>query len=299
MTRGWGLVWGGVLVVIGALALLFNLGLVHPEQLDRLVVLWPLILMLIGAEIVISRLASRTIATITMSVVVLLVVAGSVGYVATAPPVQLVHRSVNVADAGSEPATLKIELGASTVRMDSAPGPGDAARIGIDYSSAAAAPTVHWNASSRVLAISRSTSALAFGLWTPDRVTVTLSEALPWSLELDTGASTITGDLGQLQLKRLTVDGGALTLHLQVGQPSSSVALEVDGGANHVDVTRPAGVAIHVEVDGGLNSLQADGHGVGNAVGAIAWSSSGYPAADAYRLRVDGGANQVTVSQTA
>lgn len=300
MTRGWGLFWGAILVLVGALALLFNVGLIRPEQIDRVVVLWPLLLILVGAEIVLSRLATRTVATVTMSVIVLLVLVGTIGYVASAPPVGRQHRTFAALDGGSGPATLRIELGASTVQLDAAALSGQAGRAALDYSGPGGDPVMTWDRGARVLEISRSQPGLLpLGPGSPDRLAVTLNSALPWKIELDTGASSVTAHLEQVALQGLTVNGGAVTLTFGLGPPSGAVALTVNGGASHVQVSRPAGSAIHVELQGGANSLNADGREVGNSLGGISWSSPGYPAADEYQLTIEGGANQVTVSEAA
>lgn len=300
MTRGWALVWGGLLVGAGALALLVNLGLVHPEQIYRVYLLWPLILILIGAEIVLARLAPRPVATITMSVVVLLVVAGTIGYVASAPPPQTVHRSFAATDSGTGPATLRVDLGAATIHLSAAGLSGQAAQVGFDYVGGVGGdPSFRWDPAARVLEVSRSESGFPFTLSAQDRVTVTLNVALRWRLELNTGASTVTADLSQARVDSYQENGGAITLHLQLGPASGTVRVNVNGGASRVDLSRPAGTPIHVDLEGGANSLTADGRGVGGTFGAIGWSSSGYPAPDQYVVTINGGANQVTVSQAA
>lgn len=300
MSRGWAFVWGAVLVGAGALALLFNLGLIQPEQIDRVVVLWPLILILIGADIVLARLAPRQTAAITMAVIVFFVVAGSVGYVVSAPPLREAHRSFTATDAGSGPATLRVDLGAGTVQVTASSLQGEAAEVGYDYASRPGDdPKLSWDPGSRVLEVSRSMAGLPFGPSTPDRLHVTLNAAVTWTLQFNTGASTITADMAAARLAALRVDGGAVTVQLRLGAPAGQARIDVNGGATHLDLTRPAGAALHVELQGGANSLVADGRNIGGALGSISWSSDGYPAADAYLVLVDGGANRVTVSQSA
>lgn len=297
MTRGWGLFWGLVLVLLGGLALLFNTGLLQPEQLSRVLALWPLLLIIVGLQIVLARLLPRNVAAISLSVIAFLLVASSVGYVVSAPAAHQEHSSFTVPDAGSGPATLRMELGAATVNLTS----GSAAGANIDYASGLGpAPSLTWSASTRTFEISHSGSGLGFfATNSSDRVNVTLDGGRPWTIELDLGATSATLHLSDLQLAGMRVNGGADTLDLTLGSPSGHVPIAVSGGATKISLARPPGTALRVTTNGGANSLTVDGRDVSSGIGSSSWSSTNYPAADAYEVTVDGGANKVTVTSSA
>lgn len=300
MTRGWALFWGLVLVAVGGFALLFNLGLLQPEQLGRLAQLWPVIVILVGAQIVLARLLPRGTAAIALSVIAFLVLAGTAGYVLSAPPLRQQHRSFSAADDGGGTATLRVSLGAATIRVASRHLTGEAATAELDYEEGATrAPSLRWDPGSRTLDVSHPTGTLIFGPSSPDHLVVTLNSALSWVVELNTGASTATVDLGSANLQRMSVAGGADNLDLTLGPPRGHVSVEIDGGANRVQLRRPPAAAVRVEVNGGADSLQVDGRDVGSGIGSLTWSSANYPGADAIDLSVDGGASRVTLTRAA
>ena len=221
MTRGWALFWGLALVLLGGLALLFNTGLLQPEQLSRIAALWPLLLIIVGLQIVLARLLPRNAAAISLSVIAFLLVAASVGYVVSAPPAQQEHRSLSVADSGTAPATLRVELGAATVGLSS----GSSTGATVDYAPGLGpAPALTWNSSTRIFEISHSGNGI--GIFAPnstDRVRIRLAAGRPWRIELDLGATTARLDLSGVQLAGLNVNGGADTLELTLGSPSGRV----------------------------------------------------------------------------
>lgn len=298
MTRGWALFWGLVLVLIGGLALLFNLGLLQPEELTRVAALWPLLLILVGLQIVLARLLPRNTAAISLSLLALVLVAGSVGYVVSAPPAVQKHRSFTIAREGGGPATLRVELGAANITIEAGSVPGALAAGRIDYRGGIGrAPAISWQSGPRTLEISHSDSGgLLFAPNSPDRLRLTLDSETSWIVQLDTGASTTTLRFGSLNLRRLAINGGADTVDLALGSPSGRVAVEIEGGANRVSISRPAATAMHVDVNGGANSFSVDGQSQGGVIGEAGWSSARYPAADAFDITVDGGANRVTVT---
>lgn len=293
MTRGWALFWGLVLVLFGGLALLFNTGLLQPEQLSRVLALWPLLLIVVGLQIVLARLLPRNAAALGVSVIAFLLVAGSVGYVVSAPPAHQAHSDFAAADSGSDAATLRVELGSADVHVEG----GSSTGAGIDYNTGfGAPPTLTWDGHTRTFEISHSGALGFFAPASPDRVDVTLDRSHPWKIEFDIGASSATLQLRDLRLTALTVNGGADTLDLTLGTPSGRVPVSISGGATKTTLSRAGGAAIQVTSNGGANSLTVDGRDVGSGLGTSSWRSENYPAADAFDVSISGGANRVSIN---
>src|SRR4029077_13585745 len=81
MGRGYrSLFWPAVLILVGVFALLVNGGFVPVERLDRLADLWPLILVVIGLELVVRRSLQGPSAEIAAVLVVLLAIGGAAAY---------------------------------------------------------------------------------------------------------------------------------------------------------------------------------------------------------------------------
>ena len=294
MNNRWRLAAGLALIAIGVVALLFNFGWIRAEQLYRLAVLWPLLLVLLGAEIIAFRVAGRAAVPVTVAVAIVLI-AGSVGYAALAPPAPTLEKSITATDDAGGPARLEVDLGSADVQLSAGDLSGAAASATLRYKDLGASqPRLDWDSSTRVLTISRSSG---FGGLTRDRLTVELSSRVRWSLELNSGALKVSGDLAGAQLERLALNGGTLEANLGLGPPSGKVPVAADGGTVQVHLVRPDGSALVVTLNGGTNRLVVDGSQVGAGTGEVRWSSPAYPAADAYEVEVDGGVTDVTVSR--
>jgi DNA-binding MarR family transcriptional regulator len=130
--------------------------------------------------------------------------------------------------------------------------------------------------------------------WRRDTTDVVLNAALPWRVEFRGGVTSVGADLRPLQLRALELSGGAGSLSLKLGVPSGVVPIHLAGGASDVSITRPAGAAVRLTVNGGYRSATLDG--------VQAWSggristSGAEDAADRYEIEVHGGANRVSVT---
>src|SRR5438105_13453350 len=80
-----GLVWPALLIFAGVVALLVNTGLLSVDRLYELVNLWPLILIVIGLELIVRRTAHGTTANVATALIVLLAIAGAAAYVTIVP----------------------------------------------------------------------------------------------------------------------------------------------------------------------------------------------------------------------
>jgi len=110
--------WPGILIVVGVLALLVNSGLVPAERLDRLVDLWPLILVVIGLELLVRRALQGPAAEVAAALIVVLAIAGAAAYVAlgsTATGTQTLDASGKVGNL--DHAGVQVDAGAANITM--------------------------------------------------------------------------------------------------------------------------------------------------------------------------------------
>lgn len=132
--------------------------------------------------------------------------------------------------------------------------------------------------------------------WRHTRGELVLNGSIPWQLDIHGGASDISGDLSQLQLRSLDVGGGASNLRLRLPRPSSVVPVEIQGGASEVTLHRPVGVAARMEIGGGAAELTFDEQylgAVGGRTRLATYSIEDRP--HRYEIRVRGGASHVTI----
>lgn len=289
--------WPALLILAGVIALLVNVGAISTERLYQLFDLWPLILIVLGVELIIRRSLHGMAGDVAAALIVLLAVLGAVGYVAASPNQYGTHTIDSSSALGNlDLASLEINVGAANVTLKGTTDVGsDLYRAHIEYSGPN--PEVDFNTSTGKVKISQPNAG-----WFQTRrkftLTVLLSVAVPWNVVENTGASDDKIDFSRLHATNIKLNTGASQQDITLGPVSGTVPVEVNGGALTVHVHRPQGVSTSIDVSGGAVNLQADGHSY-HAVGSARYSSDGFDAAlDRYRITVNGGACTVTLDST-
>lgn len=93
--------------------------------------------------------------------------------------------------------------------------------------------------------------------WRRHSADVALNAAVPWAFEVRGGASRIEADLSGLRLEAFGIDGGASEVELTLPEPSGTVSVRIEGGANSLRVRRPRGVAARLHVGAGRASWRS------------------------------------------
>ena len=261
--RGPGIFWGVLLVLVGVLFLLGNTGVLNNVNWD---VVWPVILIALGLWLIAARFGPG----------------GSPADV----------DSSEVRD-GLARARLEVAVGAARLSVRSAPLGDQLYHVHLGH--LGARPEIRLDRATGTLRISQP-----FGWFQGAgrlRVEAELSDAIPWDVSCSTGS--IRGDF---ELAGGTVTGfdcktGESHIDLRLPAPKGPVPVRLEGGAVTIDLTRPAGSAVKVQVTGGAVRLTADGSRQ-DGLGSREWRSSGYDAAqDRYDVNVSGGAARVTVAE--
>lgn len=301
MRRYRSLFWPAVLILVGVFALLVNVGLVPVERLDRLVDLWPLILVVIGLELIVRRALQGASAEIAAALIVLLAIGGAAAYVALGPAIptgtQTLDVSGKVGSLGH--ATARVDAGAASITMLGSPSLGDDLyRAHIEYSGRK--PDVTLDSSSGEVRISQSnTSGFLFFQSRRFVLNLQLNSSVPWKIAVNSGATSDSFDLLSLHVAGIEINTGASKEDFTLGPPSGTVPITINGGALTVNVHRPSSVAASVAVSGGAVSLTFDGR-PSKAVGTLTAQTGDFDSAsDRYQIQVDGGACTVTVDKAA
>lgn len=125
---------------------------------------------------------------------------------------------------------------------------------------------------------------------------VALNARVPWDVEIREGASRLTADLRGLELRSFELSGGASRVEVTLPPPLGTVPVRVLGGASHVAIHRPEGVAARVRVVGGSTSLAYDRQRFGAVGGEVSLRSPDYEdAPDRYDITITGGASDLTI----
>ena len=285
--------WPAVLILIGVFALLVNAGVLSSDRLGLLADLWPVILIVVGLEILSRRALPGQAGDVAAVLIVLLAAGGAIAYVALAPNPGTTHTLDSSAAIGSlDHASVEIDAGSANVTIGGAKAvvnSSDLYQAHITYSGPK--PEVTFDRSSGRLQISQSSSGFAFQ---SRRFTVDLevNANVQWKITTSEGASTDTFNLGGVPVGSIDINTGASREDITLGMPSGVVPITINGGALTVHIHRPPGSGASAAVSGGAVSLDFDGrshHAIGNV------QDSAGSGTDTYRIEVDGGACTVTV----
>jgi len=304
--------WPIVLIGVGAIWLLANLNIISIASLNSLLNLWPLILIVIGLNLLFGHQnpwAGAVIGALAVGAVIAILVFGPALGLPTSSATQtpLVETfttplgnttSANfVLDLSSEPSDIHA-LNNSTDLID--------AQIGhwggtIDYSvTGNEAKSVH------ISQISNPTNWFRFDFsFTSLKWDIGLSPRVPIDLTMDGGSGSVTADLTGLELSSLQasmgsgsskftlpqsktvyqakIDSGSGSVNISL-PAATNLTLQLDSGSGSLNISLPAGAAVRVEVsDSGSGSLNLPGSlqstGGSNTSGTGNWQSAGYDTA--------------------
>jgi DNA-binding MarR family transcriptional regulator len=126
---------------------------------------------------------------------------------------------------------------------------------------------------------------------------VVLNAAVPWWIELRSGASEVVAELGGLDLSGIEVKGGASSTRVELPEPSGTVPVRISGGASEIVVRRPAHVAARVSLKGWASQLTFDDQTFGALGSDVRLQSPGYEdATGRYDVEVTGSASDLTLT---
>jgi hypothetical protein len=254
-----GVVGPVVLIGLGALLLLNNLGMLDWGVWDAVFRLWPVLLIGVGLEILIGRRSVWGSALVAL--LLLGVLAGTVYLHETRTPAlpldgQAIERPLGGARAGE----VRIDMGVGRLVMGALEGgellvqgsvpPMRDQRVVETYAVEGSTAVYHLR--------SDPTGAFVSGMpWSSRHVwIVNLTTAVPLALDIRTGVGQSVIDLSHLDLSELSVRAGVgqtrLTLPRQ-GAPR----VHVNGGVGEITVIIPAEAAARVRIEGGLGPVNA------------------------------------------
>jgi DNA-binding MarR family transcriptional regulator len=138
----------------------------------------------------------------------------------------------------------------------------------------------------------------AISAFTSRRAKVELSAGVAWTIELDGGLTDLTGDLGGVTLERLEVNGGANHVDLVLPRPQGTVPVRLGGVASSARFRRPTGVPVAVRIAGGVSHLNVDGRRSEQVGGKRRYAGPGFDESpDRYEFEILGGASSVTITE--
>jgi hypothetical protein len=260
--RRGGLLGPIVLVGLGVILLLNNLGRLDWGVWEALIRLWPVLIIGAGLDLLIGR---RSLwGSLLVVVLILGVAAGSIALYENRPSrgAGLEQEAIQIGMGEASQGVVEIDFSVGRLEVADTGTPemfaeGQAAiRAGENLISEARieGDTLYYHLSSDVR---NWTGAFVFGSWLNDRLwTLGLSPDVPLTLSIDTGVGATDIDLSGLRVRELDLNGGVgRTVVTLPAEGGARVRMDLGVGENVLRV--PEGVAVQVRVDGGLAPVTA------------------------------------------
>ncbi|MHB8869769.1 MAG: LiaI-LiaF-like domain-containing protein [Thermoleophilia bacterium] len=256
------LIPGAILVILGGLFLTANFGYLDWGVVASIWMLWPLILILIGIQLVFGKRQQWLAAILVVAVLAggaALIVLGEDrvpwafgGGLTTAVIEGPSTTGIGDATAYLDVGAARIDLGSQTAGVMSRG----------TFESRRRDPQVRHDVTGSTYSLDlRQQSGMQVfpnGL-RGDRVNVDLAAGIPWKIQLDTGAADANLDLTDIMLRELLIDAGASSVDLTVGpNVEDGARVIIDGGAGSYTLRLPRSLDIDLSTDAGVSSVNVD-----------------------------------------
>jgi hypothetical protein len=279
------LFWPILLIGVGVIWLLGNLGWIPTPSLRMLLRLWPLILIVIGLDIMFGRRSPIIGGLIGLGavalVIALLLLGPSIGLEALEPSgeLQTLTFSESLGSATSARITLDLERYPTSVEALSA------SDLLIDAELDTYTDVDFSARGTREKSVTiEPVEDYSFDFdWTDwdtvgTRWEIGLSPDVPIDLMVDIGSGSATLDLMFLELTDLEIDGGSGSVDLTLPESSSQYSANIDGGSGDFEIEFESGAEVRAVMDVGSGNLDI-----------VIGSSADLD------MRIDGGSGDITI----
>ncbi|MDF3076748.1 MAG: hypothetical protein K0S09_637 [Sphingobacteriaceae bacterium] len=275
------IVWGLILVFIGGILLLQNFNVIDFHW-RAVVHLWPLILIIVGANMIINRSAHRAgaFAGIAITVACLCFIAYQ-GVYGQYEPYRWMHFRYNNDDndnddrttsanwkknSFSEPylstmknARLEISGGATTYKIQDSSS--NLIDINVKHRDSGYSLNQSTSDSSVVLKFDMKSGKKKLNFSDSDETAANMKlNANPvWDINLEMGAGECDFDLSKFKVSGVRLEGGAASFKIKLGMPQTVTNVTAETGVAEVKIAVPKEAACQIKVDSGLSSKDFNG----------------------------------------
>ncbi|MBN2044390.1 MAG: hypothetical protein JW757_05150 [Anaerolineales bacterium] len=303
--RGRSVVWPLILISLGVVFLLNNLGIISWDIWYTLVQMWPVLLVAIGIDLIIGRRSN--IFSVISALIIIGLFAGAfwlIGVTGDAWSGEQVSRSILQQAEGAQAAEIEISMSVGELLIEALP---DDANLLIDgeirvseYETVA--EKLRMVGDTAVYSLETHGQQYHPGWIFSDRGEsnkywdLAINPNLPLELRLDSGVGRSEIDLSGMTLEYLEIDSGVGEVVVTLPEDGDYV-VRVSGGVGRLEIRLPANVAARISLDTGLGDITIlgdfylqDGD----------YYSEGYSRSDQrVEIHLDGGVGNIKVVQIA
>jgi hypothetical protein len=308
--RRGGVVGPLILIFLGAIFLLQNTGYLPSNFWMNLWKLWPLVLVLIGIELLLShRIPWLALAGLAAIVLVI----GAAVTSMTVPPLssdnssEAFHTSATTDLNGATRAAVTVRFGAGQLVVGPIDQPQPNALATMTYQGPPQlAPQPRYTPTAGGVGQLEYQSSgrdgppvfppFANGSSQPAHLELNLAPNVPIpSLNIQTGATDARVDLSNLQVSTVDMSIGAATAWVRFPDAAGLTTAHISGGASTVTLEVPQGVAAQIQFHGGLTTLNVDQSRFPQASDSLYRSPDYDTAANKVDLVIETGATTISV----
>ncbi len=301
------LFWPVILIGVGVIWLLGNLGVIGQANIAVLFRLWPLLLILIGLDILFGRRSKAIGALLGLGALALAIVLMLVGPgLGLVPDMEVKERTFTETLNGAESAEVILNLSVGTNRIETASD--DLIRAELTYIGEV---TLTASGESRKRVVLDQEGDIASGLtFNPFgwfgianqglRWEVWLHDNTPMSLELNGGVGDTNANLERVRLENLTANTGVGEFDITL--PGGTYDVKVNSGVGTVILDVPESSGVELIIHGGIGGVNVPGHfdkvtDGDNFLGDEGtWRSENYESAETrIRIEINKGIGDLTI----
>lgn len=257
-----GIGFGIFILTIGILWILANTGVITWSIVNALFVLWPLILVLIGVNIIFRR--NEIIKALVW--IAFLAILVSYSYFFDGRGISdknMAGGRVTAVDMQPETqkGELKLAFGGIKINLDSSTS-NISKLLEPDLQDPNIKQSVDNRDNNRTVSIVFEKSKYwftNFNFGNSYNSRFHLNNAVVWDLDIDTGALDGTFDMSGLKVEKFSLDMGAANLKLIMG--SYNTSMKINAGVSKMDIEIPQDTGMKVKIDGGLNNTNLNEKG--------------------------------------
>jgi len=231
-----------LLIVIGLVLLLQNLGILPDGLWANLWRFWPVLLIAIGANLILGPRLRLVASLVTIALFL-----GAVGGAAALSLSDLSELTSSLVQPLGDlrSAEVTIAFGAGSLELDSLPGASPNLIEGTFIGRGVSTTMLTSSGGAADLRVAMEKGPWAWGSSSAEWV-LSLSPRLPLTLRLDGGAANASLDLRELQVTDLALNLGAADVDVYLPAVAGVALVEINGGAGDFEILVPQGVAARI-----------------------------------------------------
>lgn len=238
------------LILFGITFLAVNMGWIEGSALVVLGSLWPIILILLGIQVVLGRTRLWIVPPLVAAAFVVFVL----GFGSSLPgfgwqPTDSLSFRYNL-DTQATAASLFIEVGAVDLVVERGP----ARTVSGTLRYAGPAPRHSGELRNARYHFELRDQPIRIGTRRPNEWRIQTPPDLPTDLEVKTGAGRVRLDLRGIPVERVVLSGGAGQFEAEFDAVGGHTDVEISTGASDVRVVAPGNIGVRVRFSGGLTS---------------------------------------------